>query len=81
MGFEVSHMQAEMMKAKATLLTAKGMIGLSIHIYEVVSTSGTISLLEVCKVFMSVVLVLLANPVACRFEGAKGILWNFTTPS
>lgn len=47
MGFDVSNIQTDALKAKATVLTAKGMIGLSVQIYEVTSSSGTISLLEV----------------------------------
>lgn len=47
MSFEVSNGHAESMRAKAILVTAKGMIGLSVLVFQVVSSNRTISLLEV----------------------------------
>ena len=43
----MSNGHAESMRAKAILVTAKGMIGLSVLVFQVVSSNRTISLLEV----------------------------------
>lgn len=46
-GFETVSMSSESFKAKATLLTAKGMIGISAQIYFISTSGRNISLLEV----------------------------------
>lgn len=47
MGFETVSVSSESFKAKATLLTAKGMIGISVQIYFILSSGRNVSLLEV----------------------------------
>eukprot|EP00604_Paraphysomonas_vestita_P002240 CAMPEP_0174819346 /NCGR_PEP_ID=MMETSP1107-20130205/2518_1 /TAXON_ID=36770 /ORGANISM="Paraphysomonas vestita, Strain GFlagA" /LENGTH=423 /DNA_ID=CAMNT_0016032649 /DNA_START=273 /DNA_END=1544 /DNA_ORIENTATION=- len=47
LGFETSLVQSDALKAKATILTAKGMIGISVQIYVILSSGRNISLLEV----------------------------------
>lgn len=47
MGFETTSVQSDSFKAKATNLTAKGMIGISVQIYFILSSGRSLSLLEV----------------------------------
>ena len=47
MGFETASIQSDSLKAKATILTAKGMIGISVQIYFILSSGRNVSLLEV----------------------------------
>ena len=47
MGYETASVNSETLKARATMLTAKGMIGLSVQIYLIFSNGRNLSLLEV----------------------------------
>ncbi len=47
MGFDTVSVQSDSLKAKATMLTAKGMIGISVQIYLILSNGRNTSLLEV----------------------------------
>jgi hypothetical protein len=47
MGFETAAVMAESFKAKATMVTAKGMIGISVQLYFLLSNGQNLTLLEV----------------------------------
>jgi hypothetical protein len=49
MGYETAAVNNESMKARATMLTAKGMIGISVQIYLIMSNGRSVSLLEVSE--------------------------------
>jgi hypothetical protein len=47
MGFETVSVMAESFKAKATMVTAKGMIGISVQLYFLLSNGRNVTLIEV----------------------------------